>query len=231
MVLTHGELRFLVEKSGAARTAFSNMRIYDLYIKHVQEGPSVTLAGPFIGAPHAVMGMEKLIAMGAERILVLGLCGSIQPSIEIGDLVIPTFAISEEGTSRHYPTDSENPTADAVLSQMIENRLLECRTPFTKGPIWTTDAIYRETPKKVKAYQQQNILAVEMEISAMLAVSSFRAVSMAALLVVSDELSTLKWRPGFSDDRLKKSSRVAAEVLLDVHQHLGRSDIPWRETK
>jgi hypothetical protein len=34
------------------------------------------------------------------------------------------------------------------------------------------------------------------------------------LLVVSDELFQLKWRPGFSNPLLKKSSRVAGKVLL-----------------
>ena len=105
--------------------------------------------------------------MGAERFLVLGWCGSIQPFLEIGDLVIPTHAVSEEGTSQHYATASENPPSDASLIRILETRLEGRKTPFTKGPIWTTDAIYRETPEKVKAYQQQNILAVEMEISAL----------------------------------------------------------------
>ncbi|MCG6880234.1 MAG: nucleoside phosphorylase [Deltaproteobacteria bacterium] len=225
MVMIPGELQYLAQKSGAIKTVFSNMRIYDLYRTQGEKKASVTLAGPFIGAPLAVMGMEKLVAMGAERFLVLGWCGSIQPFLEIGDLVIPTHAVSEEGTSQHYPTASNNPAADAALIRILETSLEERKTPFTKGPIWTTDAIYRETPEKVKAYQQQNILAVEMEISALLAVSSFRAVPMAALLVVSDELSSLKWRPGFSDGRLKKMSRAAAETLLEVHQYLGQAEI------
>ncbi|EFK06666.1 phosphorylase family protein [delta proteobacterium NaphS2] len=225
MVMVPGELRYLAQKTGAVKTVFSNMRLYDLYRTGEEKEASVTLAGPFIGAPLAAMGMEKLVAMGARRFLVLGWCGSIQPFLEIGDLVIPTHAVSEEGTSQHYPTASKNPASDATLVRILETSLEERKTPFTKGPIWTTDAIYRETPEKVKAYQQQNILAVEMEISALLAVSSFRAVPMAALLVVSDELSSLKWLPGFSDGRLKKMSRAAAETLLEVHQYLGQTEI------
>ncbi len=224
MVMIPAELLFLAQKAGAAQTAFSNMRLYDLYRSQGENETSVTLAGPFIGAPHAVMGMEKLIAMGARRILVLGWCGSLQPFLKIGDLVIPTHAVSEEGTSQHYPTASKNPASDSALNRTLETALKEKKTPFTKGPIWTTDAIYRETPEKVTAYQQQNILAVEMEISALLTVSSFRSVQLAALLVVSDELFELKWNPGFSNSRLKNSSRAAAELLLEVHEQLARSE-------
>ncbi len=223
MVMIPSELRFLAEKAGAVKTVFTNMRLYDLY-RFQREGETpVTLAGPFIGAPQAVMGMEKLIAMGAERILMLGWCGSLQPYLKIGDFVVPTHALSEEGTSQHYPTASKRPLADLSLNRMLENALMERKSPFTKGQIWTSDAIYRETQDNVKAYQQQKILAVEMEVSALLAVASFRSVRMAALLVVSDELFNLKWAPGFSNSRLRKRSREAAEVLLEIHKHLGRS--------
>lgn len=60
----------------------------------------------------------------------------------------------------------------------------------------------------------QGILAVEMEISALMTVAIYRSIAMAGLLVVSDELFQLKWRPGFSNSLLKKSSRAAGKVLL-----------------
>jgi hypothetical protein len=55
-----------------------------------------------------------------------------------------------------------------------------------------------------------------MEMSALMTVALFRAVSVAALLVVSDELFDLKWKPGFSDPVLGKRARAAAEILLKV---------------
>ena len=80
--------------------------------------------------------------------------------------------------------------------------------------VWTTDAPYRETPNKVLAYQQQGVLAVEMEMSALMTLAVYRGVSMAGLLVVSDELFEMKWKPGFSNPLLKKNSRAAARALL-----------------
>jgi len=231
MVMIPSELQFLAQRTGATKTVFSNMRLYDLYRLQRDGEAAVTLAGPFIGAPQAVMGLEKLIAMGAERILMLGWCGSLQPFLKIGDFVIPTHALSEEGTSQHYPTALKRPISDLALNRMLETALEERKTPFTKGRIWTTDAIYRETPEKVTAYQQQNILAVEMEVSALLAVASFRAVQLSALLVVSDELFDLKWVPGFSNSRLKKGSRDAAELLLEIHKRLGQPERSSGELK
>ena len=59
-----------------------------------------------MGAPMAVMLLEQLIALGAQRLLYLGFCGALIPSYRIGDLFLPMHAIREEGTSYHYlPAD------------------------------------------------------------------------------------------------------------------------------
>jgi hypothetical protein len=63
-----------------------------------------------------------------------------------------------------------------------------------------------------------------MEISALMTVAHYRSVAMAALLVVSDELFDLKWRPGFSNPLLRKTSRSAAEILLSLAGTLTRND-------
>lgn len=76
-------------------------------------GPALTLVGPILGAPQAVIAMEKLIVLGAKRIWILGWCGSLQPGLSIGDLVVPVRAVSEEGTSRHYPVGER----DRLLSR------------------------------------------------------------------------------------------------------------------
>jgi len=51
-------------------------------------------------------------------------------------------------------------------------------------------------------------------------VAAYRSVSLAGLLVVSDELFDLKWRPGFSDPLLKKNTRLAGELLLRLSESL-----------
>ena len=222
MVILPRELKHLVREAEAEEVAFSDTPLYKLYRTKKGPGPAITLAGPFMGAPHAVIGLEKLIALGAKRILVLGWCGSLQPDLKTGNLVIPDRAISEEGTSQHYPLPNGAPRSDSGLNRMLEVSLEGQGLTFTKGEIWTIDAIYRETPEKVKAYQEKGVLAVEMEISALLTVAAYRSVSLAGLLVVSDELSDLKWRPGFSNPLLKKNTRLAGELLLRLSGSLTR---------
>jgi len=61
---------------------------------------------------------------------------------------------------------------------------------------------------------------VDMELSALFTVARFRRVEIGALLVVSDELGTLSWRPGFSSGRFNRSRKMAAEVIPAICQKL-----------
>ena len=214
MVMIPSELKALVLKTNAKKIPFRDMSLYNLYQTSEKTGSRLTLSGPFLGAPHAVIAMEKLIVLGAKRFWVLGWCGSLQHDLRTGHVVIPTKAASEEGTSPHYPIHERAPESNTKLNSMLEQALKQQELPFSSGTVWTTDAVYRETPDKVRAHQKQGVLAVEMEMSALMTVAIYRSVSMAGLLVVSDELFDLKWRPGFSNPLLKRNSRAAGKILL-----------------
>lgn len=224
MIMIPSELKYLVRTAHAQEISFNEMMMYRLYQTTDKTVTPLTLAGPFIGAPHAVIAMEKLIVLGARRIWVFGWCGSLQPGIRIGHLLIPTGAVSEEGTSGHYPVGERVPESDASLDRMVEDALRQQCLPFFKGPVWTTDAVYRETPEKVKAYQARGVMGVEMEMAALMTLALYRSVKIAALLVVSDELFDLKWRPGFSNPSLRKASHVAGRILLDIAGSLHYKD-------
>ena len=226
MVMIPSELKHLAQVAKAHEVVFSEMRLYRLYQTERGSDVPLTLSGPFLGAPHAVMAMEKLIVLGAKRIWVLGWCGSLQPHIPIGHIVVPTGAVSEEGTSPHYPIGERPLESDERLNRMLGEALERRGLAFSKGMVWTTDAIYRETPGKVKDYQARGILCVEMEISALMTLALYRSVSMTGLLVVSDELFDFKWRHGFSNPQLKKSSGGAGQTLLEVAASCSQGDNP-----
>lgn len=215
MTMIPSDLDYLAHRTGARKTAFRDSGLYRLYVKEEKDSPFIAIAGPFMGAPHAVIALEKLIVMGAKRIWVLGWCGSLQPNVRVGDIILPTLAISEEGTSPHYPIGKKPIAPNRDLNRALLKHMEQEQIPFSSGAVWTTDAIYRETPRKVKKFQEQGVLSVEMELSALFTVALYRSVAMAGLLVVSDELFDLKWAPGFSNPALKKGSRCASDILLN----------------
>lgn len=179
-------------------------------------GQPVTLVGPALGAPYAVLVLEKLIALGGRAFVAVGWSGSLQPDLVIGDLVVPQEAVSEEGTSAHYKTDDSPPSPDPVMSRCLKESLHQAKAAFRVGTVWTTDAFYRETRKKVTRFAHQGLLAVDMEMSALFTVGKFRHVAVAGLLVISDELATLEWRYGGRQPALRAGREIACRAALNA---------------
>jgi uridine phosphorylase len=173
---------------------------------------ATALAGPAVGAPHAVMILEKLIALGARRVILLGWAGGLQTGLAPGDILLPDQALSEEGTSGHY-SEEKRPRASFSLLQKLGRAMKEENLSFQQGPIWTTDAPYRETVQKVRAFQTQGVLGVDMETSALFTVGSFRGIETAAILIISDDLSGMTWRHGFRDHRFAEARKKVARFL------------------
>ena len=175
------------------------------------------LAGPAVGAPMAVLCLEKLIALGAERIILYGWCGSLQKRLHGMDVLVPTSGLSEEGTSQHYQSGR---SCEIIPSATLRNKLCRVLTDklieFQQGPLWTTDAPYRETEKKITDYAAQGIYGVDMEYSALCTVAAFRKAQLAAVMLVSDELLKSPWKPHYSFKAFKKRSRELLTLLCDA---------------
>jgi uridine phosphorylase len=180
------------------------------------------LAGPFIGAPYAAILLENLVSSGAREILFLGWCGSISPDVKIGDIVIPDGAYIDEGTSLHYGGRSgEKVGASIRLLEKTREVLAESGVPFHSGPVWTTDALYRETARAVAAYREKGGLAVEMECSALFSIAKFRKIDISGLLVVSDALTGGAWNPGFRQDVFQEGRKTACRMIERLFQAHG----------
>ena len=166
----------------------------------------VAVAGDFgIGAPAAVAVFENMVASGVKKIVSVGTAGSLQPDLKVGDMVVCDRAIRDEGTSFHYLPPEKYSSADPELTTLLAASLKRHNTPFRVGTTWTTDAPYRETKAEVLHYQQEGVLCVDMEASALFAVARCRNVKTASLFVVSDSLANLSWVPGFHFKSVRSS--------------------------
>jgi uridine phosphorylase len=215
---TETDLLQLCELLGFDRGAYQKLFTSRLYRGQADSSAAgISLSGPVVGAPYAVMVLETLIAWGARKIFFLGWCGSISEKVKIGDLVVATSAIIDEGTSGHYENNEARVSFPAAsMLTALNDALRQNQADFSSGAIWTTDAIYRETIEKVKYFQGRDAIGVEMEISALFTVAKFRGAELGAMAVVSDELASLKWRPGFKMDEFTHGRRTACTVMRDL---------------
>jgi uridine phosphorylase len=183
-------------------------------------GAPLTICRTPFGAPGCVALAEELAAFGTKRILFMGYCGSLQPTVRAADIIVPSEAIREEGTSYHYlPPDVVVKPHQEILAA-IRDCLERKKIPYHQGKIWTIDAIYRETKGKVEKYQARGVLAVEMELAGLFAFGMAKKVSVGGLLVVADELSAGKWHPLFTAPRLIKGVRQARKTVAEIVQEM-----------
>ena len=149
-----------------------------------------------IGAPGVSMLLEICIELGVKRFINVGIAGGLQKTSHIGDVVVCTSAIRDEGVSYHY---LEDPLAPAMPSKNLTAALIQTLEadgiPYTQGPTWTIDAFFRETVAEIQHYQQEGVVTVEMEAAALFAISTLRGVDMASGFVISDLIGELVWHP------------------------------------
>ncbi len=171
---------------------------YIHYIDLPGSTKTIAIASDFgVGAPAAAVMLEELIAWGVREFISMGLAGSLREDVPPGSLVVCDGAFRDEGTSHHYIEENAAVGPDPALTGRLEAALSAAGLAYFKGPTWTTDAIYRETPPEVRHFREEGALVVEMEAAALFAVAHYRGVPLASCFSVSDTLAYLEWRPEF----------------------------------
>ncbi|MFO7837374.1 MAG: hypothetical protein R6V83_12080 [Candidatus Thorarchaeota archaeon] len=87
---------------------------------------------------------------------------------------------------------------------------------YHEGGVWTTDAPFRETFGKAARFSEQGGLAVEMECTALMSIALFRGIEFGALLVITDELFSGKWKTGFNTPEIQSTRERIAKVVTSV---------------
>lgn len=146
-----------------------------------------------VGAPACVVGLEEVIALGAEKIIQFGNCGILNQEAVGNQIIIPSSAVRDEGTSYHYISGDDEIRADSASVEFAVQCLEKHGIPCVAGKVWTTDGIYRETKGAIEERKKQGCLAVEMECSASLAVAKFRGIPIIQFLFGGDSLDADKW--------------------------------------
>ena len=182
-----------------------------------------------VGAPAAVINLEVLAVGGARDVMAVGAAGSLQEYAPIGAAVLPTSALREEGTSYHYRPPDVPATPDPELVAALRAACGERGLIAHEGPIWTTDAPFRELTSKVRRMAANGIIAVDMEASALYIVGAVRGMRVASLFVVSDELFH-PWAPGFFNRTYRNAANTIAECALAAAVRMGeRGSEPRRD--
>lgn len=169
-----------------------------------------------IGSPTAALIIELLSVIDPKAVLFLGLCGGLHRSLKVGDFILPTAAIRDEGASVHFMPPQVPALPTFKIQKFVSQIIVEQNLDYRTGVVHTTDYRFWEFDEKFKAQlYEERALAIDME-TATLFVGGFASkVPIGAVLLVSD--LPLK-RGGI---KTKKSAKKVFRQYTDLHLEIG----------
>ena len=188
---------------------------------------SVTSTG--IGSPSAAIAVEELARVGCDTFIRVGSCGALPGDVAVGDLVITTGALRQEGTSEEYVRPEYPAVADHAVVSALVAAAEELGYPYHAGVTASTDAFYAGqgrpgfrgfqaagADRLVEELRAANVTNVEMEASAICTLATLYGLRAGAVCAVYANRATGEFDT-VGDGR-------AAEVASLAAHFLGRMD-------
>lgn len=169
-----------------------------------------------IGSPTAALIIEMLATVDPTAVLLLGMCGGLHRSLKVGDFIIPTAAIRDEGTSHHFMPPQVPALPTFKIQKFVSQIIVEKGMDYRTGVVHTTDYRFWEFDESFKTeLYSERALAIEMECASLFIGGFASKVPIGAMLLVSD--LPLK-RGGI---KTGKSAKKVFRKYTDLHLEIG----------
>jgi uridine phosphorylase len=192
-----------------------------------RDGAPVACTSTGIGSPSTAIAVEELANVGADTFLRVGSCGAIQPEAEVGDLVITTGAVRQEGTSDEYVREDYPATAHDEVVTALVTAAERLDHDYHLGVTCSTDSFYagqgREghggfeaagADDRTEELQAAGVLNYEMEAAALLTLASIYGLRAGAVCTVFANRVTGEFRT----EGEAKAAAVASEAAAILHE-------------
>jgi len=174
-------------------------------------GKRVTIGNGGLFSPDSAITTELLCCIGVDTLIRLGSCGALKEDMQVGDFIIADKVIRGDGTTPYYVGDDFVPKADKTMSDQLFS-LASKKTRTHRGPLWTTDALFRETKEIVNPYIEKGAIGVDMIASSFFTIANLYKKKTAAILTVSDNLIT--GEIGFLDSRFSDAQKKMIDIAF-----------------
>jgi purine-nucleoside phosphorylase len=156
------------------------------------EGIPVSVMGTGMGIPSASIYATELIAeYGVERLIRVGSCGGILPSVELRDVVLAIGACTDSGVNRvRYGGYDFSATADFSLLRAAADAAESRGIAVKVGNVHSADLFYNPDPVAFDRMEAMGVLAVEMEAAGLYGVAAEKGGRALTIATVSDHVRT-----------------------------------------
>ena len=157
--------------------ALSENRGLNSYVGRLANGVRVLSATSGMGAPSLSIVANELVQVGIRRIIRIGTCGSIQPQVAPGSIVISRAALCRQGAANDIAPPEYPAAADPFLTVALANAARKLNIEYHVGITASVDTFYEGQERSASAnphllrwlqgiteeYRNLNILNYEME--------------------------------------------------------------------
>ncbi|PWJ39959.1 purine-nucleoside phosphorylase [Sediminitomix flava] len=178
------------------------------------KGKRISVQGTGMGVPSIGIYSHELInEYGVKNLIRVGSCGSYQKAVNVKDLVLAQ-AVSTNSNFNHRTFEGHTfaPVADFDLLKTAYDEAQKIGLKPHVGNVFTSDIFY-EDEGAMKKWQDHNVLAVEMEATALYTYAAKFGVRALAILTVSDSLVT---HEALSSEDRQTSFTQMMEVALNT---------------
>jgi uridine phosphorylase len=187
------------------------------------EGTPVSVTSTGIGSPSATIALEELARVGADTFIRVGSSGTVQPDVDVGDLVITSGAVRQEGTSKEYVREDYPAVADHEVVAALVAAAERLDYDYHVGLTMSADSFYAGQGRPgfegfraagsdslVEQLRETNVKNIEMEASSLLTVASVYGLRAGAVCTVYANRAT-------GEFRTEGESEAAETASLAVH--------------
>jgi DeoD family purine-nucleoside phosphorylase len=183
------------------------------------EGHPISVQTTGMGCPSSGIVFEELVMLGARRLVRVGTCGGLLPTMKMGDTVVAVSASCDDETPLRYAAmQGYAPTASWNL---VERAVALARATGARvhaGPIVTSGIFYDPDPTTFARWKRLGHVGVEMEAAMLYTVGAVKGLETLAVMTVSDVLGEDGGTERISDEELRRGvdemMRLACRVAV-----------------
>ncbi|MFB6224143.1 MAG: nucleoside phosphorylase [Haloarcula sp.] len=200
------------------------------------DGTPISVTSTGIGCPSAAIALEELARVGADSFIRVGSCGAIQEEASIGDLVITTGAVRQEGTSKEYIREDYPASADHRIVSALVAAAEELGYNYHLGVTCSTDSFYAgqsrpgfegfeasRSDERIEALQAAGVLNFEMEAATILTLANLYGLRAGAVCTVYANRVTGEFRTA-GERKAAKCASLAVSYLAEMDAAVEEAD-------
>ena len=147
------------------------------------KGVDILALSTGIGGCSAGIAVEELRAIGVQAAIRVGSCGALQKGIGLGELIVVSGAVRDDGASKAYLPEIYPAYADIGLLRCILDASDDLGVRCHEGVAHSHESFYHDEADEQSAYwSAKGVLGADMESAALLTIGRLRGLKAASIL-------------------------------------------------